>query len=488
MQLTIPSQVGGLNTRDAYDQMAVSDCIQIKNIYPKSTYCISRGGTDPVGSFPPSESLNEFYGVNPTSLVGGDGKLFTLDGTELDSGFASDRWNGFYYKERTFLINGADTPQVYDGTALAPWGFTGVVVGDKITNGFVSKDRCWFTYYNDVSGETGAYYGAIGNISGSLDKLVLNFIQGGECIAGGNWSQDSGVGLDDMTYFLGSNGDVKVYTGNNFAPATDDLFRLIEQYSIPKPIGRKCNVSVGGDVIVITQGGIIPLSRYLSPDKANAVPVSDKINRLITDLSNFFGSYGWEIKYFKKMGALWISCPDGNCYVMNVVDKSTDGSNPWTVFDINANALSVTDDTLYFTNANGLYEYGGRGGDSGMPIECESLQASTDLGSPEVKQFLGIKPIYESRGEINYSIKCLVDFDPQARYYTSFNQIEEGTPWDSAPWNTFPWYAGATIKQRPRKIKAATGRRVAFGVRFDTKEQVKILSNDILYIMGSTWK
>lgn len=491
--ITIPSQVGGLNTRDSYDAMPVSDCIEIKNIYPKGTYCESREGTTTVWGSTPARSLIEYHGATPELLIANSSSVFLYSavptsGNELKTGFSSDEWNHFYYKQRTFIMNGIDTPQVYDGSTLADWGFTGVDPSEKITNGFVSKERCWFTYKNTTTGETGAYYGGIGLIAGALSKLSLNFKRGGQCVGGSNWSQDSGSGIDDLTVFFGSNGDVKVYTGNNFPPDTDDLFRVIEQFSIPKPIGYKFVENIGGDLIVLTQGGYINLSAFLSPDKANAVPISDKMNRYITDQKAYFNNYGWEIKYHKKMGAVWVVTPKKECHVMNLVDKTPTGEKAWTIFDINAQTIAEVGDTLYIGKTSGVVEYGGNNGDDGLAINCESIQASTDFGVPNAKQFLGIKPIYEGNGTTDYQIKCLVDFYPQVRYYTSSLNSIEGTPWNTAPWNSFPWYYGVRVNSQPRIIKALIGRRIGLGIRFETKAKVKILSNDVLFEVGNIWK
>jgi len=494
MRKIIPAGIGGLNTRDQFDTMSPLDCTAILNLYPRGTFLESRESITIQKSLSNSESVIEYPAVQEQILYSASGSIYKLgEDLPIFTGLANSKILSSFYKEITFCVNGTANIHQYDGTDFTDEtaNFTGITAGDIITNVFISKDRVWFIYLG-TDGGSGVYYTELGTITGALDKFPLNFKSGGACVMGGNFSQDSGLGLDDLTYFISSNGDTLIYQGIDFGVSPSDPFRVIQSFSMSKPIGNRVAVNVNADVLVMTQNGLESMARNLSADRANVAPISDKINRLINDLSDSFSTYGWDLKYFRRMGALWITTPEKKCYILNIKDPTPQGEFSWTVFDINANSLGVYNDDLYFTNVNGFFKYAGYLGDKiGTNYEtvlCSLEQAPNNLGYQDEKQFLGIKPYFESRASVDYQIAIIVDFQSQAKYYDPNYTPLSGSAWDTASWNTFTWYAGDKISQQVRDIISDTGVRISLGITFQTKQKVKILSNELLYEKGSAWK
>jgi len=492
-RVKIPAAVGGLNTRDQFDTMSPYDCVALQNLYPKGTWLESRESITLNFPLQNSEGIVEYPAVDENILFASGTSVYEIGNeTAIYTGLTSGRLVSCFYKNYSFIVNGTANIYSYDGTDFDLYtDFTGIAVGDLITNTFISKDRVWFVY-KATDGSSGVYYGDLGAISGALGKLPLNFVGGGVCIMGGNFSQDSGVGLDDMTYFISNNGDVLIYTGIDFGVSPDDPFRLIQNFSISKPLGNRATENVNADVLVMTQNGLESLARNLAADRANIAPISDKINRFISQLTGQFDSYGWDLKYFKKMGCLWLSTPTGNSYILNIKDPTPKGEFAWTSFDINCNALGVYNNDLYFTNLSGFYKYGGYNGDDtgsgSQTILCALEQAPNDLGYQDEKQFLALKPYFESQSTIEYQTAVIVDFERQERYYTPDYQPLSGTAWNTTPWNSFSWYVGDTVNSQPRDLIAKTGVRLSLGIRFEAKQKVKILSNEILVELGQQWK
>jgi len=176
--------------------------------------------------------------------------------TELAIGFTEDRWQTTLYSNRLFWVNGVDNPQVYDGSTVAAIAWTGSGLTDNdLINVALVRNRLWFAEKNAAD----VWYGDVGQITAAsaLTKFQLSQVaKGGICMAIGSWSRaDSGDGADDFTVFFMSTGEVLVYQGD---PST--TFSKIGAYDVAPPIGRKCLVKVGGELILITVLGFMPLS------------------------------------------------------------------------------------------------------------------------------------------------------------------------------------------------------------------------------------
>ena len=81
---------------------------------------------------------------------------------------------------------------------------------------------------------------------------------GGNLIQIGTLSIDGGEGVDDLLVLMMSSGEVLVYSGSN--PSSD--FSLNGTFRIAEPVNEKRGMAkLGGDLIVITREGYLPLSQ-----------------------------------------------------------------------------------------------------------------------------------------------------------------------------------------------------------------------------------
>jgi hypothetical protein len=92
-----------------------------------------------------------------------------------------------------------------------------------------------------------------------------------------NWNIDGGLGADDYAAFLSSQGEVALYKGTD--PASSTTWALQGVYWLGSPIGRRCFVQYGSDVAVISQDGLLPLSKELPQNRinSNVVALTDTI-------------------------------------------------------------------------------------------------------------------------------------------------------------------------------------------------------------------
>jgi len=167
-------------------------------------------------------------------------------------------------------FNGADTPQTYDGSAWANWAATGITGNISWAGQSMGRIFC------GLSGYLGFYYGAAGAIAGAYTAFPLQGIarKGGGVCAMTTLSGDGGDGPQDLTLFITTEGEAIVYAGSD--PSSSNTWSLVGRWALPRPIGapHRCVANHGGDVLYLSDAGILPLSAFRTG--ADAAAVIDK--------------------------------------------------------------------------------------------------------------------------------------------------------------------------------------------------------------------
>lgn len=114
-----------------------------------------------------------------------------------------------------------------------------------------------------------AWYLPAGSVGGTAQDINLSgvFKEGGNLLFGATWSLDSGDGLDDKCVFVTTEGEVAIYSGTD--PSSASTWSLEGRYDIGRPLGRTAFARIGGDVLIATDDGIVPLSAVLTKDTAD---------------------------------------------------------------------------------------------------------------------------------------------------------------------------------------------------------------------------
>ena len=87
------------------------------------------------------------------------------------------------------------------------------------------------------------------------------FRRGGRIEACYTWTIDAGAGADDHFAIITSNGEVAVYRGTDPSSASD--WSLIGVFMLGHPLGRRCGTKMGGDLVINSTEGLLPLSKAL---------------------------------------------------------------------------------------------------------------------------------------------------------------------------------------------------------------------------------
>lgn len=231
-----------------------------------------------------------------------------------------DEANGYFiYTESTDLW-----AQVTQGAGAGQ--INAPAVPANYVAGTLFKNRNWFVRKNS----TIADYLAAGAVFGATTAFDFGskFKAGGILVGLFNWAYDGGQGMDNLLVAVSSAGDIVIYEGTDPASAATFGLRGV-WFGGGVPYGRRFATDFGGDMLVATSFGIIPLSKLVigNPILDRTLYSTYKIGNLFTQLVEQYGGLkGWSLRFHPNDSALIVTVPsaDGqptNQLVMSLTTK-----------------------------------------------------------------------------------------------------------------------------------------------------------------------
>jgi hypothetical protein len=341
----------------------------------------------------------------------------------------------------TFLraVNGANTPRVFDGTT---WGTSPAITGATPANldyVWQYKNRLFFIEKNSLD----AWYLPVDAIGGSATKFPLGavFPRGGKLLFGASWSLDENSGLTASCAFVTTEGEVAVYQGSDPGTAAD--WTLAGVYRIGRPLGRHAWMRAGGDLVIATDVGMIPLSQAVTRDFAalslSAVsrPIEDAWNRAVRERSGVWNVEIWPTKQFVGVSLPGADNQRAEWYVVN----STTGA--WAVYTgWRATCLEVFGTRMFYGAADGqVIEIDVTGADIGAPYTATCAPLFEDMKSPASLKIGRIaKATYMSTSDKNEALTLLTDFETAISGVPDAGSIDtSASVWSTALWGTGVW-------------------------------------------------
>ena len=478
--LAVPAPVTGWNARDPLDAMPATDAPILDNWVPDvggvtvregyTQHCISAAG----GGI---ETLACYSAGSVEKLIaGGGGKLIdvtTSTPSNLGTGFSENEWQSANFSDRIFFVNGADTPQTYDNSSLAASGWTGPATVSDLIDVWVFKNRLFFAEQNSGS----FWYGALNAITGALTEFPLTRLTnvGGRLIAGGTWTVDLGDGLNDLMVLVMSSGQAIIYQGSD--PGSSADWNLVGIYQFGEPIGRRCLVRYGSDLLIITREGYVSVASWLRAGTEidrESTKISHKIRgAVVAAIRANESDSGWQA-YFSPRGEFIIfNVPTGNGpdpynqHVFNIVTEA------WCRFtNIPARVFGSLGGDDYFGAANGtIYKIGGQN-DDGAAIQTDAQQAWSHFGSRGVrKKWNWFEPVFGTTGSLNINAEFGVDFNTLDVSSATLSSELTGAIWDVDTWDTEGdvWAGGEKI-ETIRQAISQMGYTGSLRLRTNTKD------------------
>lgn len=493
---TLPSPTGGWDTREALSDMPVDRAPVLDNWFPDTDRVISRRGSSAHATGLPGsvESLIEFTPLN------GSGKLFAASGggiydvtsagavgAAVVSGKANDRWQsvqiGTAGGQFLLAMNGQDSPITYDGNSWANASITGPTVNDLIWCNLHQR-RLWFGQKNSLSG----WYLSPNSISGTATEFSFAGVarMGGYVMAMETWTRDGGSGPDDVAVFLTSEGEAIVYAGVD--PSSASTWSLIGVFRIGRPIGRRCMIKAGADLIMITQDGFVSASSILSFDRSQSerVALSAQINKAVNDAVRHYGGlFGWQAMLYPRGKMLVFNVPQSATVVHQYVFNTITGA-PCRFTGINALCWGLRGENAFFGASNGtVYQFDNGESDDGTHINCDALQAFNSFGSGgQSKSFKRLEIIFQGSSDPSPAVDLNIDYQIKAPTGVFSPVATTAGKWGIFKWGIGLWGSSTQVFRGWRSIR---GYGRAASVRVRTKGsagQITWLATSFIYVVG----
>jgi hypothetical protein len=346
-------------------------------------------------------------------------------------------------------VNAVDIPWVYDGSTFSDepeLEFTGGDIGLSsaiFSFTWVYKNRFFFIERASLN----AWYLPVGQIGGEVTKFSLGgeFKFGGQLVFGASWSIDAGSGLSSMIVFATDQGEFAVYQGDDPSDATS--WSRVGVYMVGRPRGPKSFVHRGGDIMVATDVGLVPLSGALQRDSATVALTA--VSSLIEDEWREFIRLrpgDWPMAVWTANQMLILALPeaiDGDPHVWLVVNART---NRWCTFTgWNADSVIVHGDRAFFGTPDGIvYEANVGATDDGAPFVGIYVPTFDQMGVAGNKVVSMARSVTRSVGPAGEQLSAQVDFQTVLPSPPDAPAVSDDVAeWGTAVWGESQWGAGS---------------------------------------------
>jgi hypothetical protein len=500
---SLPAPVGGWNARDSLANMAPTDAVTMENYFPGVSNINLRGGYSKHATGLPDDVETLMTYSSPTAnkmFAVSDGKIYDVTsagavGAAAVSGLSNSRWQ--YTNITTsagnylYAANGVNKPLLYDGStwtaidgASTP-AITGVTT-TSLNYPTLFKNRLWFIEKNSLK----AWYLPTASVGGAAQVLDLSAVArlGGKLVNMASWTIDAGYGVDDNLVFVTDKGEIIVYRGTD--PASASTWAVIGVWILGAPIGDRCLLKYGGDLLVLTLDGLVPMASALQSSRLDPnIALSDKIQGAFAAAASAYQTnYGWCLLYNPKNNALIVNVPVSESaqeqFVMNNITKAWCKFTGWTAFH-----FALLNDEPYFGGPGYVakaWTMGSTGfADDSSNINGRVLQAFNYFETRGVKKiFTRARPSIFSNGTPSITVGMNVDFN----IYDTTTPIAITNPtvgvWDTGLWNTAIWGSDLEIQNNWQGV---TGVGYCGAVQLASaskKLNIQWSSTDIVFQLG----
>lgn len=368
-------------------------------------------------------------------------------------------------------------------------------VPSKFVQCVVWKSRVWFVEKDSSRG----WYLPVNSIYGTSTSFDFGFrMRAGGALSGlYNWSYDAGNGIDALLVAIGASGDVVIYQGTD--PSSVATFGLKGTWSVGAvPYGRRIATDFGGDLLVMSLLGLVPLSRlvvgqpvtggdrsvYVTDKVSNYFQIAAQQNRLLQ---------GWQVIQHPAEGAMMLLLPTGIGAVCTPLVMPVATRGWWPYRDLPIYSAQSWQGQLYFGTTDGrLCWYTGyvdgvtlANPNAYQPIRFSCLTGFTNAGNTRNKRIQMIRPTILAQTATSV-------VRAQARY--RFDTTEPAPPttaafaggrdaWDAGVWDTAIWDGSFTPIDK-WSGGGGVGRDFAVAIQGYSVSRTIIASVDVLYEEG----
>lgn len=418
-----------------------------------------------------AEPSNVLIGTEDEDIIGTEDDdmigISSTEGLDVVTGQTGGNWisaqfataGGVFLR----LVNGEDTPLVYDGAAFSTTpALTFAAPDEAVDPSILSfvwayQQRLFFIQKDSLD----AWFLPVDQIGGELQKIPLGgvFERGGSLLFGAVWSNDSGNqgGLSEQCVFVTTQGEVAVFQGTN--PADANAWSKVGVYRIGIPRGNKAWVRDGGDLIFATSIGYVRLSQAVQRELAAlgpvavSYPIETAWNEAVERRPDPWHCEIWASKQMAVVALPTQGEETPAMFLANVRTGAWCRRPRW-----NGTCVIVFRERLFFGSVNGkVVEANVTGLDEGVPYTGVCVPLFDSLGAPaslkisEMIMAFGMSP-----APVNVQTSMQVDFVVSLPPAPDALPVPVGNEWGNAIWGQSVWGSQPTLSPR-RQWEAAAG-------------------------------
>jgi hypothetical protein len=220
-------------------------------------------------------------------------------------------------------------------------------------------------------------------------------------------------------------------------------------FQLGKPLGRRCFVKAGADLLIITEEGVVPLASILSIDRSQSerVALTSQVNKAFNDYVRSYGSlFGWDALIYPRRTMLLFNVPTSSSTADQIV-FNTITRKPCRFTSIPAICWGMRGNDPYFGSSNGtVYKFDGDvTSDAGTNINTDAVQAFSRFGTQLSKRFTLARPVFEANTIPAIAVEMNVNYERRPPESVPTSLAGNGGLWDTAVWDVDVWGGDADI-------------------------------------------
>jgi hypothetical protein len=386
-------------------------------------------------------------------------------------------------------VNGVDTSRVYDGTSWATTPAISGVSSALLSYVWIYKQRMFFVQKDSLS----AWYLPASSIGGAAVELPLGgiFTRGGSLLFGASWSIDGGGGLTAQCIFVTTEGECAVFQGTD--PSVAANWSLVGVYRIGKPMGPKAWIHAGGDLVIATDVGFVPLSQAVQRDYAALSPIaiSYPLETAWNDAVAARSASGWNCEVWptKQMVLVALPTPAGLAPQMLPANARTGAWGNYIGWD--GSCLQLFNDRMFFgSKAGKIVEAEVTGADQGIPYTATCVPLFDPLKAPaSLKTSLLMRATVRAPAEVIPKLSLQADYKLRLPAAPDDAGIPTAGVWGGGTWGMTLWGAPVELSvfQRWQSV-GGSGCAIAPAVQITSGSivppNVELVQVDMTYDQG----
>jgi len=330
----------------------------------------------------------------------------------------------------------------YDPTKLP----AGVAQGRGLVYVWKYRNRLYFIQQNSMN----AWYLPIDAAGGVLQPIYLSgaAAKGGKLLFGATWSIDAGDGIDDKCVFVTDLGELLIFTGSNPSDAAN--WRQEGRYQIGAPLGMNGHMLLGGDLLIMTVDGIVPVSQAITKDSGqlSLALLTRNIKPLWRDEVADKRDWAWSCRKWDEYGGIFVTTPGGDTPGTKHCLVANNETGAWCIYTWDATCFVRMRADMFFGTQGGIIMQADRTGyDDGLPYVATLVGGWETFGS-------GAAQTVWHQARAVFASGAIEPFQPQLSATTDYIVTIPPPPpagpdpglaevWDEGAWDAAHWDAPA---------------------------------------------